>query len=183
MYKAIREIKKVTLCRMDGERVLDIGEPLANPFRLCYDDMVEIDCELTPRNPNIDYLSHVRGICENIKKVYLLNCDKDRLYKRAEFTRDLLRFTEQHKEIYETHSTVTEGFVEQAGTYENVIKSYDYYKAKYDSEYTNPAAEIDKEINNCSEVIKKDLDIAGLRIEPVFTFSIQNYKPQYKIIG
>jgi hypothetical protein len=80
----------------------------------------------------------------------------------------LLHLTEQHKTIYEKDSEILETFKEQAGSYENVIDSYNHYKDLYNLHYVEPALKIRDEIDTYDKIIKQLLEKLGLTLEQIF---------------
>jgi hypothetical protein len=147
----------------DKKKVMDIN--------IYYNEIIEASGYFTPYNKNIDYISYIKRICENLKQIDLLNQDKDNLFNKTDLIRGLLELTKQHKDIYEAHLVIDNGFKEQAGSYDDVIKSYNYYKEKYDKEYLKPKANIDKEISKLGDQISLWLKESCLNIEPVFSMS------------
>jgi len=136
-----------------------------------YNDIIEVNGCFTPYDKSIDYKDYIRKICENLKEIELLNNSKNKLFHKTELLRDLLQLTEQHKNIYETHSIIHKEFKEQAGSYKDVIKSCNYYKEKYSKEYLESKANIEKEITKYSEQIVLWLKESCLKIELIFTIS------------
>lgn len=98
--------------------------------------------------------------------VDLTNGEIDKIKKENGLCIDLLSLTTQHKEIYErSNGIVYDSFVEQAGTYEGVIKSYDYYTKIVNERVNIPIKKIeDNNIKIMSKYDKKYIQDITLEI-------------------
>lgn len=117
-------------------------------------------------------LKKVFELVEYNEEVYNINVMQHEIKEKNSYVTGLYKLIKQHKEIYESGDVIYDCFVEQAGTYGEVLENYKKIKTEYEKRAILPINELesikesyikktDKIINEYKININSEICFAG----------------------